>query len=152
MTRHAPVSLHFLTLVRLELADLLHRLECGLHRAAGASERLRSQVDRIDGYMRTSRLLNVSTAPPPPNGNTMPLNTKPEPVAPPVSYAPGSPGPAVGTTPAMNDQMLQFQLPPELLNGWPWPLDNSHSEGFLPLALNSGGIYKDYDDLQLDLG
>lgn len=116
------------------MADLLNRLECGLHRAAGASARLRAQVDRIDSYMRTSRLLNVTTVPPPPNGNTMPLNVKPDSIAPPVSYASGGPGPVVGTSPAMNDQMLEFQLPPELLNGWPWPLDNSHSEGFLSLA------------------
>ena len=63
----------------------------------------------------------------------MPLNVNPEPVVPPVSYAPDGPGPAVGTTPAVNDQMLQFQLPPELLNDWPWPLDNSQPEGFFPL-------------------
>lgn len=114
------------------MADLLHRLECGLHRAAGASERLRSQVDRIDGYMRTSRLLNVSTAPPPPNGHSIPINVKTEPLLP--TYAPSGPAPAVRSSPAIHDQMLQFQLPPELLTDWPWPLDNSHSEGFLPLA------------------
>ncbi|KAJ5133872.1 hypothetical protein N7448_001108 [Penicillium atrosanguineum] len=68
----------------LEMADLLNRLECGLHRAAGASQRLRSQVDRIDGYMRTSRLLNVATAPHPPNGTTMHMNVKHEPVYPPT--------------------------------------------------------------------
>lgn len=116
------------------MADLLHRLECGLYRAAGASERLRSQVDRIDGYMRTSRLLNVSTAPPPPNGNAMNVNVKPEHVLQPPTYAHSAPAPTVGTTAGINDQMLQFQLPPELLSDWPWPLDNSHSEGFLPLA------------------
>lgn len=119
----------------LEMADLLHRLETGLHRAAGASERLRSQVDRIDGYMRTSRLLDLS-APPPPNGHTVPMDTKPEPaVIPPPTY-PHRSGPAapVSSSAGINDQMLQFQLPAELLTDWPWPLDNSHSEGFLPLA------------------
>ncbi|KAJ5173282.1 hypothetical protein N7492_005875 [Penicillium capsulatum] len=118
----------------LEMADLLHRLETGLHRAAGASERLRSQVDRIDGYMRTSRLVNLSSAPPRPNDNTMPLNAKPEPIVPQPTYQHGAPTPPVGSSARINDQMLQFQLPPELLANWPWPLDNSHSEGFLPLA------------------
>jgi len=123
-----------LTSASLEMADLLHRLECGLHRAAGASERLRAQVDRIDGYMRTSRLLNVSTVPPPPNGNSMHVDAKPESVIPMPTYTHSAPTPTVGATSRMHDQMLQFQLPPELLSDWPWPLDNSHSEGFLPLA------------------
>ncbi|KAJ5983864.1 hypothetical protein N7481_005963 [Penicillium waksmanii] len=118
----------------LEMADLLHRLETGLHRAAGASERLRSQVDRIDGYMRNSRLVNLPVAPPPPNGSAILMNFKQEPAVPPAPYAPSGPPNAVGSAPAIGDQMLQFQLPPELLSDWPWPLDNSQSEGFLPLA------------------
>lgn len=119
---------------RLEMADLLHRLETGLHRAAGASERLRSQVDRIDGYMRNSRLVNLPVAPPPPNGSAILMNIKHEPAVPPAPYAHSGPPHAVGSAPAIGDPMLQFQLPPELLSDWPWPLDNSHSEGFLPLA------------------
>jgi hypothetical protein len=116
------------------MADLLQRLEFGLHRAAGASERLRSQVDRIDGYMRTSRLLNVSAALPPPNGNAMHVNGRPDSVLPPPTYAHGGPTQPDSATAGVHDQMMQFQLPPELLSDWPWPLDNSHSEGFLPLA------------------
>ncbi|KAJ5090075.1 hypothetical protein N7532_008759 [Penicillium argentinense] len=118
----------------LEMADLLHRLETGLHRAAGASERLRSQVDRIDGYMRNSRLVNLPVAPPPPNGSASLMGIKPEPTSLPAPYAPSGTAPPVGATSGIGDQMLQFQLPPELLSDWPWPLDNSHSEGFLPLA------------------
>ncbi|KAJ5716230.1 hypothetical protein N7493_008141 [Penicillium malachiteum] len=123
----------------LEMASLLHRLEVGLHRAAGASERLRSQVDRIDGYMRTSRLLNISAIPPlsaapnAPNGTSTPMDVKQEPAIPQVAYIHSAPAPPVGPGPMAN-QMMQFQLPPELLADWPWPLDNSHSEGFLPLA------------------
>ncbi|KAJ5759430.1 hypothetical protein N7520_006586 [Penicillium odoratum] len=117
----------------LEMASLLHRLEVGLHRAAGASERLRSQVDRIDGYMRTSRLVGVSDIPPSSNGpneTLVPIDVKP------VIHSSGylsAPQPVVSAGP-INNHMLQFQLPPELLTGWPWSLDNSHSEGFLPLA------------------
>ena len=115
------------------MASLLHRLEVGLHRSAGASERLRSQVDRIDGYMRTSRLVNPSAISPlmnVPNGTPAPVDIKPVPS--PVQYT--ATAQPIGTTGSMEKQMMQFQLPPELLAGWPWPLDNSHSDGFLPLA------------------
>lgn len=119
------------------MANLLGRLETGLQRAAGASQRLRSQVDRIDGYMRTSRLLNL-TAPHPhphPQQNTIPIDTKREiPMSPTTYIPPSGPAPAVGPPTAMGGQMMQFQLPPELLSDWPWPLDGAHTEGFLPLA------------------
>jgi hypothetical protein len=116
------------------MADLLHRLETGLYRSAGASQRLRSQVDRIDGYMRTSRLVNFAVPPPPPNGASgVQVNTNPEAMVPPTVYTHTGPHP-VGPTPGVGDQMMQFQLPPELLTDWPWPLDNSHSESFMPLA------------------
>ncbi|KAJ5327952.1 hypothetical protein N7452_008342 [Penicillium brevicompactum] len=127
----------------LEMADLLGRLETGLQRAAGASERLRSQVDRIDGYIRTSRLLNLSAGHPPPHPNSVPIDTKPDMRIPPATtYIPPS-GPATGihsgpspvVGPPVDNQMMQFQLPPELLSDWPWPLDGgAHPEGFMPLA------------------
>ncbi|OOQ82252.1 C6 transcription factor [Penicillium brasilianum] len=116
----------------LELADLLHRLETGLHRSAGASQRLRSQVDRIDGYMRTSQLANFSVPPAPPNGaSSVQVNTKPEAMVQQTVYSQSDPTP-VGA--GVGEDLMEFQLPPELLTNWPWPLDNSHSEGFLPLA------------------
>ncbi|KAJ5405338.1 hypothetical protein N7465_006622 [Penicillium sp. CMV-2018d] len=119
----------------LEMADLLGRLETGLQRAAGASQRLRSQVDRIDGYMRTSRLLNLAAQNPRPQHNTIPMDTKREIPIPPTTYIPPSgPVPTVGPPPPMGEQIMQFQLPPELLSDWPWPLDGAHTEGFLPLA------------------
>lgn len=115
------------------MADLLHRLETGLHRSAGASQRLRSQVDRIDGYMRASRLVNFSVPPPPPNGaSVVQVNVKHEVMVQPTVYPRATPGPVGATT--AGDQLMQFQLPPELLTDWPWPLDNSHSDGFIPLA------------------
>ncbi|KAJ5650521.1 uncharacterized protein N7484_004244 [Penicillium longicatenatum] len=128
----SDVSYQRVRTLLLDMASLLHRLEVGLHRAAGASERLRSQVDRIDGYMRTSRLVNPSVIPPQmnaANGTPTPVDVKPVPS--PVYTAATQP---IGPTGSMDKQMMQFQLPPELLAGWPWPLDNSHSEGFLPLA------------------
>lgn len=115
------------------MADLLQRLETGLHRAAGASERLRSQVDRIDSFMRTSRLLNLPVAPPLPSNGVVSVGAEPEPGAP-VAYAHNGADAAFGTDPTLDDQMSRFQLPPELLTDWPWPLDTSYSEGFMPLA------------------
>lgn len=109
------------------MAGLLERLETGLHRSSGAGERLRNQVDRIDGYMRTSLLLDIPTL-----SNQMPANENAE-NAIPSAYT-WSPT-AAGTTPGAGlDQMSQFQLPPELLTDWPWPLNSYNTEGLLPLA------------------
>lgn len=120
------------SLNRLEMADLLQRLETGLHSTASASERLRSHVDRIDGFMRTSPLLNLPAAPPPPN-NDVSVGAEPEPGVL-AAYACNGADTTIGTNTAVGDQMSLFQLPPELLTDWPWPLDTSYSEGFLPLA------------------
>ncbi|KAJ5809688.1 uncharacterized protein N7503_001906 [Penicillium pulvis] len=112
----------------LEMADLLQRLEMGLHRASGAGERLRSQVARIDGYMRDSLLLNLTS----PNNATQVIEADSE-LAVPSAYAQGTP--AVEALPTAGlDQMSLFQLPQELLSDWPWPLDSHNAEGLLPLA------------------
>ncbi|KAJ5875755.1 uncharacterized protein N7473_013102 [Penicillium subrubescens] len=109
------------------MAGLLQRLEMGLHRASGAGERLRSQVDRIDGYMRTSLPVDLTS----PSDATQIMNADPE-LAVPSAYGQGTP--AVGASPGAGlDQMSQFQLPPELLSDWPWPLDSRSAEVFLPL-------------------
>lgn len=116
------------------MADLLHRLECALHRSAGASELLRSQVARIDGYMRTSRLVNLPAPSTHPNGTTVPVNIKSDPMLTPAPYPQTGPASPVASTAPIENQLLHFQLPPELLTDWPWPLDNFNSEGFIPLA------------------
>lgn len=108
------------------MADLLQRLETGLQRASGAGERLRSQVDRIDGYMRTSLLLGLTA----PSNEMQVIDANPE-AAVPSAYVQGTHGATPG---AGLDQMSQFQLPPDLLSDWPWPLDSYNTEGFLPLA------------------
>ncbi|KAJ5760176.1 hypothetical protein N7520_007332 [Penicillium odoratum] len=112
----------------LEMADLLQRLETGLHRASGAGERLRSQVDRIDGYMRTSLLLDSNSQ----NNATQAIDAHSK-LAAPSAHAQGTT--AVGAEPGAGlDQISLFQLPPELLSDWPWPLDSQNGEGILPLA------------------
>jgi hypothetical protein len=105
------------------MADLLRRLESGLHRAAGASERLRTQVDRIDEYMRQQRMMIAAAQQPP-----AVLGQQQQP-------------PEVGTVPSLpynqtggfGEPLSQFQLPPELLEDWPWPFDSGPTEGLLPL-------------------
>jgi hypothetical protein len=110
------------------MADLLQRLEMGLHRASGVGERLRSQVERIDGYMRASFLQDRTS----PSNATQVIDSDPE-LAAPSACAQGTP--ALGASPGAGlDQMSQFQLPPELLSDWPWPLESHHAEGFLRLA------------------
>ncbi|KAJ5495894.1 hypothetical protein N7539_001010 [Penicillium diatomitis] len=120
----------------LEMADLLHRLDSNLHSSAGTSQRLRAQVDRIDGYMRTSRLVNPSAAPPPASNdavNNPQRSVKAESMVSPDMYT-RTVYPSMPASTSVSHSMMQFRLPPELLTDWPWPLDNSHSEPFLPLA------------------
>ncbi|OJJ94860.1 hypothetical protein ASPACDRAFT_82332 [Aspergillus aculeatus ATCC 16872] len=112
----------------LEMADLLERLEMGSHRASGAGERLRSQVDRIDSYMRTSLLLDLTSS----SDVTQVIDANPE-LAVTSAYTQGT-DPVAASPGAGLDQMSQFQLPPELLSDWPWPMAYHNAEGFLPPA------------------
>jgi hypothetical protein len=117
----------------LEMADLLHRLESGLRRSTGTSERLRAQVSRIDEYMASKR--SASTLPPQPQPPAAPHTgiVKEDLVSP--LYPQPNLAPIQTPMTGMDDPIAQFQLPPELLNDWPWPFDASFSsEGMFPLA------------------
>lgn len=121
------------------MADLLRRLESGLRRAAGASQWLTSQVDRIDKYMCTQHVSNptfeaqqdsstVSNAGSltdqtfQSNGNLA------------SSYNHSSSALVEPTTAGYGDQLSLFQLPQELLEDWPWPFDSMQTEGIFPLG------------------
>lgn len=109
------------------MADLLRRLESGLHRAAGASERLRTQVDRIDEYMRQQRMMMAAAQQP----NVLEQQPQQQQQQPPeVGTVPSL---SYNQTAAFGEQLSQFQLPPELLEDWPWPFDSGPAEGLLPL-------------------
>ncbi|KAL4810618.1 hypothetical protein BDV18DRAFT_155231 [Aspergillus unguis] len=115
----------------LEMADLLHRLESGLRRPTGTSERLRSQVARIDEYMFSKR--SMTTLPPPPRPLSMtPSGNVQDDLVSPVYQ--GNLARIPGPMPGIGDPIAQFQLPPELLNDWPWPFDAGLSEGVFPSA------------------
>ncbi|KAL4860860.1 hypothetical protein BDV12DRAFT_208697 [Aspergillus spectabilis] len=117
----------------LEMADLLHRLESGLRRSTGTSERLKAQVNRIDEYMSTKRYTTTTLAPPRPPMIHNPENVQGELVSP--LYHQGlAPIQAQAPLAGLEDPIAHFQLPPELLDDWPWPFDMGMSEGVYPLA------------------
>jgi hypothetical protein len=123
--------------ILLAIADLLESLESGLSRAADISQGLRAQVERIDQYMRVQRLpINRPYVQPQP-GHTSSVETLPQHSNPSgttgiqtvegggeevCAHVNGTQSTGVGTEdPFMNNGWLgEFQLPPELLEDWPW--------------------------------
>ncbi|KAF4544597.1 putative transcriptional regulatory protein C16G5.16 [Lasiodiplodia hormozganensis] len=106
----------------LSMADLLESLESGLYRTQGTSRGLRSQVDRIDEYMRMQR----NAMPQTPFQNTIADLTVTVPTHRTTFMPPNS-----------MDTMSQFQLPPELLEDWPWPSDLSQQDfGIVPFGFD----------------
>ncbi len=98
------------------MADLLASLEASLTQKAGASERLRALLSRIDEYMSSQRLQEI----PFPVADIRqqhiewPADTQ-------MDFAHGD-------MPEMDTQ-FSFQLPQELLVDWPWPLDLTQGFG-----------------------
>jgi hypothetical protein len=95
----------------LSMADLLESLEAFLYRSAGAGQRLRDLVARLEEYIenRDHRFIQ-------PQDGT------------------GSAGPAFQDAPsngwgepAMPDLSPQFQLPDEFLRDWTWPFASSNT-------------------------
>jgi len=94
----------------ISMADLLDGLEEGLLRAAGASQGLRAQVQKLDERIRRTRLQGRPTHATLPHigGTTNPV----------------AGGLATGPMSAQLDHLDQassFQLPPELFGDWSWP-------------------------------
>ncbi|KAK4141699.1 uncharacterized protein C8A04DRAFT_38862 [Dichotomopilus funicola] len=95
----------------LSMADLLESLEAFLHRSAGAGQRLRGLVVRLEEYMQTKASQNQAG----------------------VAEAAG-PGPALQEIPSdewgqpgLSDLSPQFQLPDEFLVDWTWPFSMSNN-------------------------
>jgi hypothetical protein len=104
------------------MAQLLHRLESGLRRSTGASERLKAQVSRIDEYMRMQASSAMPTRRSSFNPDDMPAEGHQGSIA--SIHAPLT---------EFEDPLTQFQLPPELLDDWPWSFDTSLPEGVFPM-------------------
>lgn len=134
--------------VLLSMADLLSSLEVGMTRAVGAASRIRTQITVIEDYMKTHRQQDTMTSNPTyskqvlsavENPNIDPSlqvsTVMPNMYQQPQSdfsfkgdFTSGVEGMSAGMEQSADDQ-FQFQLPPELLEGWPWPFDMSHGFG-----------------------
>ncbi|KAK8183932.1 hypothetical protein BC567DRAFT_278541 [Phyllosticta citribraziliensis] len=99
----------------LSMADLLENLESGLTLDGGTSRGLRLQVDRIDEYMRVQRAQLV-----PSFQNTIADITGAVP-------APRQPFLASNGVGHLQPRS-EIQLPPELLEDWPWAGDLSQQD------------------------
>jgi hypothetical protein len=130
----------------LSIADLLESLESGLSRAADISKGLRTQVERIDEYMRLQRWpVGRSYGQPQPNHDssvdaTGVLESQQQQYSAPdgnagidtvgvgdndgvaqVAGVEGAGAEAEGDF--LPEWLGEFQLPPELLEDWPWPFN-----------------------------
>lgn len=123
------------------MADLLASLEVGMTRTVGATQRLRSQVERIDEYMATQRQQEFAFNPPASLTNNIDSSLRSneagihqdqqQPQWQAQSTEPygfiGNQGGISGI--AGSGDQFQFQLPPELLKDWPWPFDMTQGFG-----------------------
>lgn len=129
------------------MADLLSSLEIGMTRTVGAAARIRSQVAIIEEYMdaqRQQELAMSGSNPADSKAGSVPdvtdsvtdpsLQSTPATVN--LYPTPGNDFDFKGNFPSdgidsMSESQgqFQFQLPPELLEGWPWPFDMSHPFG-----------------------
>lgn len=134
------------------MADLLSSLEIGMTRTVGAASRIRTQISIIEEYMDAQRQpdfagLSASNSA---YSKQVPLPAATNPNIDPSlqntagaadlyqqtrndvdfkgELASGIDGTNVSISQSPSDQ-FQFQLPPELLEGWPWPFDMSHGIG-----------------------
>jgi hypothetical protein len=151
--------------ILLSIADFLESLESGLSRVADISKGLRSQVERIDEYMRVQQLpidrphaqeqpyhtSSVETA-----GMSLPLQQHSTPSGTTGIQTVGGSGEesytqvektqnnGVGTEgQSMNNGWLgEFQLLPELLEHWPWAFDLQPETWSL---LGTATTARDYD-------
>ena len=130
------------------MADLLSTLEVGMTRAVGAASRIRTQITIIEDYMKTHRQQDDAVSNPTyskqalsavKNPNIDPSlqvpTAVPNPYQQPQSnfsykreFTSGVEGMNAGVGQSADEQ-FQFQLPPELLEGWPWSFDMSHGFG-----------------------
>lgn len=130
--------------VLLELADLLATFEVGLFTAAGTSDKLRSQVSRIDEYMEGQRQRLIAT-----QAQSQPQGQD---VAGARRQHPGAPGSYCGSDISSDHALLdpaqglqsgaspQFQFPPELFEDWSWAFDFSRTTDWLGEGLAGQGM------------
>ncbi|KAF2277726.1 uncharacterized protein EI97DRAFT_271660 [Westerdykella ornata] len=139
--------------ILLSIADLLESLESGLSRAADISKGLRAQVERMEEYMRVQRRpgersyaqpqLNQDQGMPVPQQHPAPnedvgmhtAGVGDDEGGAQVAEAEDAGAEAEG--PFDPGWLGEFQLPPELLEDWPWPF-NLQPEGWSFLGTGVG--------------
>ncbi|CAK44910.1 transcriptional regulator family: Fungal Specific TF [Aspergillus niger] len=104
----------------LEMAALLSQMESGLTRSTGASERLKSQVKRIDDYMDKTRHANMRS-------EQAEIDQSQD--------FEGYIRPIPGQPADFDDTLAYFELPPDLLDDWPWSSGAGVLDGMFPIAL-----------------
>jgi hypothetical protein len=116
------------------MAALLHRLESGISRSTGASERLKTQVRRIDDYMQKQRPSNV-------HAGLVERSTVSGPAYVDNRYSPSLYGEhglqsSQEHLTEFDDPLAYFQLPQDLLDDWPWSSDTGLLDGMFPMAFD----------------
>jgi hypothetical protein len=106
------------TIFRLELAEFLGSLETELSRSTGVKEHLQTQVARIDEYMETQRARDILHRNIGQDMHGVVSRVEPSPSN--VQF----PNPSF--TEFSGDLGQEWQIPPELLEGWPWLFDFTH--------------------------
>ncbi|KAL4889308.1 fungal-specific transcription factor domain-containing protein [Aspergillus ambiguus] len=104
----------------LEMAALLYQMESGLTRSTGASERLKTQVKRIDDYMDKTRHANM-------HSGLAEIGQS--------QQFEGYIRPTPGQPADFDDPLTYFELPPDLLDDWPWSSSAGLLDGMFPMAL-----------------
>ena len=102
--------------VLISMIGILARLEGRLHFPAGASERLRVNVTRIDEYMQTCRKSRESENPSHPSWTSQSANATP-------NIQQTETADALNTFVRSPDDYPQYQLPPDLLENWRFAFD-----------------------------
>ncbi|KAB8223228.1 Zn(II)2Cys6 transcription factor [Aspergillus novoparasiticus] len=104
----------------LDMAALLYQMESALTRSTGASERLKTQVKRIDEYMDKARHASM-------HSGLAEIGQS--------QHFEGYVQPTAVQSADFDDPLACFELPSDLLDDWPWSSGAGSLGGMFPMAL-----------------
>lgn len=102
------------------MAALLYQMESALTRSTGASERLKTQVKRIDEYMDKARHASM-------HSGLAEIGQS--------QHFEGYVQPTTVQSADFDDALACFALPSDLLDDWPWSSGAGSLGGMFPMAL-----------------